>query len=94
MNFYFMVSLAVVFGLLTWWLLLAISGFRDKSFNPRTKSVPIGRLGRWANSLSSILRFWRQDKCHRNKGLVNRFEPYDLSLEIEATTGAISEHQK
>ena len=59
MNFYFVVSLAVVFGLLAWWLFLAVSGFRDKSFIPQAKSVPVERLGRWANSLISILQFWR-----------------------------------
>jgi len=60
MNFYFVVSLAVVFGLPAWWLLLAVSGYRDESSIPRAKGVPMeGReLSRLVNSLITILYFW------------------------------------
>jgi len=32
MDFYIIISLATVFGLLAWWLYLAIFGLRDESY--------------------------------------------------------------
>jgi hypothetical protein len=39
MDFYMIISLATVFGLLSWWLYLAISGLRDESSTQQAESV-------------------------------------------------------
>jgi hypothetical protein len=54
MDFYIILSLAMVLGLPAWWLYLAISGLRDESSIQRAEGVtrkePLGL----ANSLTSI----------------------------------------
>lgn len=59
MDFYIIVSLAAVYGLLAWWLFLAVSGYRDEFSIPRAESVPISWHSRLANSLITIFSFWR-----------------------------------
>jgi len=59
MDFYIMISLATVSGLLAWWLYLAITGLRDESSIQRAESAtrqkPVGS----ANSMISIF-----PSCH------------------------------
>jgi len=47
MDFYIIVSLVVVFGLLVWWLFLAISALRNESQgDERDNQTPPGRFCR------------------------------------------------
>lgn len=65
MEFYMMVSLGVIFGLLAWWLFLAISGYRDEFSISRAENAPMSWRGRLANSLITIFSFWRSHNRSR-----------------------------
>ena len=51
MDFYMIFSLATVFGLLAWWLYLAISGLRDESSTQQAECVTRQKPLGLANSL-------------------------------------------
>jgi hypothetical protein len=59
MDFYIMISLATVFGLLAWWLYLAFSGLKDESSIQRAEDVTRQKPLGLENSLISIF-----PSCH------------------------------
>jgi len=59
MDFYMIISLATVFGLLAWWLYLAFSGLRDESSTQQAEGVTRQKPLGLANSLNSIFRSCR-----------------------------------
>jgi hypothetical protein len=54
MDFYIIISLATVFGLLAWWLYLAISGLRDESSTRQPEAVARHKHVGLENPLNSI----------------------------------------
>ena len=59
MDFYIVLSLATVLGLISWWSFLAITALRDESSIQQDKSVSSRRFSRLANYLISMVHSWR-----------------------------------
>lgn len=59
MDYYIIISLFTVFGLLAWWLFLAISGHRDESSLQGAESVTKEMPSELANALIPEFR-----SCH------------------------------
>ena len=59
MDFYIIISLATVFGLLAWWLYLVISALRDESSISQAEGFAGQKHVGLENSLNSIFR-----SCH------------------------------
>ena len=59
MDFYIVLSLATVLGLICWWSFLAITALRDESSIQQDKSVSSRRFSRLANYLISMVHSGR-----------------------------------